>query len=86
MLLMEAFFINASFHPFNERFSFFHHVQVKRYMCFQVEIQSRKKMYMCYIFLSKFHEIHFGKGVCGDPSKDISAPRAIAYFKDVLKS
>lgn len=43
-------------------------------------------MYMCCIFLSKCSEIHLGEGDCGDPSKDISAPRARAYFGDVLKS
>lgn len=45
---------------------------------------SRKKLSLLY-FLSKFSKIDFGEGGCGDPSNDISTPRAMAYFKRCIE-
>lgn len=36
-------------------------------------------------FLSIFREINVGEGGCGNPSNDISIPRAMAYFKRCIE-
>ena len=45
---------------------------------------AEKNLYLLY-FLSKFSEINFGEGGCGDPSNNISTPRAMAYFKGCIE-
>lgn len=50
-------------------------------MRLKIEIhEQKKKRYLLY-FLSKFSDINVGEGGCGDPCKDISTPRAMAYFQ-----
>jgi hypothetical protein len=46
---------------------------------------SRKKILPLQYFLSKFSEINLMKSGGGGPSNDISAPRAVAYFKRCIE-
>lgn len=41
-------------------------------------------LYLMY-FLSVFREINVREGGCGNPSNDISIPRAMAYFKRCIE-
>ena len=83
MILMEAFLSMPVSHVSNEGIlviSLFT-VKVKRYVCLKIDIKKLLHLY----FLSKFSEINFLEGGCGDPSKDISTSRAMACFKRCIE-
>lgn len=51
-------------------------VKVERYVCLKIDIKIVLHLY----FLSKFSEINFREGGCGNPSKDIFYSKSYGLF------